>query len=71
MTEKETIDYITMTGKSPRTFDDYTNYFFLIFPTSFFAMGSATTYNYIKFNTGFPILFIYTAIYNYERQAKH
>jgi len=68
MTEKETIEHIIATGKSPRTFDDYTNYFFLIFPIVFVAMGSSMTYNYIKFHTGLlilvlSILFIFLGVF--------
>ncbi len=56
MTEKDTIEHIITTGKFPRTFDDYTNYFFLVAPIGFVAIGFSMMYNYIKFHSGLPIL---------------
>jgi hypothetical protein len=58
MTEKETIEHIIATGRSPRTFDDYSNYFFLIFPVVFTVMGFSMAYNYIKFHSGLTILML-------------
>jgi hypothetical protein len=55
LTEKETIEHIIATGRSPRTFDDYTDYFFLIFPVAFIAIGISMVYNYIKFHSGLPV----------------
>ena len=58
MTEKETLEYIITTRKFPRTFDDYTNYFFLVAPIAFIAIGFSMLYNYIKFDSGLPILIV-------------
>jgi hypothetical protein len=58
MTEKETIEHIITTRKFPRTFDDYTNYFFLVFPIAIIAIGFSMIYNYIKFDSGLPILIV-------------
>ena len=57
MTEDETIVYIITTEKSPRTFDDYSNYFFLIAPLGFVAIGCSALYNYFRFTSGLSILF--------------
>lgn len=56
MTEKEKIVHIIATGRSPRTLDEYTDYFFLVFPVAFVAIGVSMIYNYIKFRSGLPIL---------------
>jgi hypothetical protein len=58
MTEKETIEYIIATRKFPRTFDDYTNYLFLVAPIAFVAIGFSMTYNYFKFHSGLPVFII-------------
>lgn len=58
MTPKETIDYIITSRRFPKTFDDYSNYFFLIAPIAFVAIGFSMTYNFIKFHSGAPILII-------------
>jgi uncharacterized membrane protein len=57
MTEKETIVHIITTEKSPRTFDDYTNYFFLIAPLGFVVIGFSALYNSFRFASGLSILF--------------
>ena len=56
MTEKETIEQIIATKKSPRTFDDYTNYVFLVAPIAFVAIGISMILNYFKFDSGLPVL---------------
>ena len=58
MTDRETIEHIIATGKYPRSFDDYTDYFFLFFPVAFVAIGISMIYNYIKFHSGLPILVV-------------
>jgi hypothetical protein len=58
LTEKETIEHIIATGRSPKTFDDYTDYFFLIFPVAFVVIGVSMAYNYVKFHSGLPILIL-------------
>ncbi len=58
MTEKETVEHIISTRKSPRTFDDYTNYVILVAPLVFIAIGLSMIYNYFKFNSGLPILIV-------------
>ena len=58
MTEKETIEHIIATGKFPKTFDDYTNYIFLVAPMAFVAIGFTMMYNYFKFHSGAPVLII-------------
>src|ERR1700744_5928182 len=56
MTEKETIEHIIATRRFPRTVDDNMNYFFLIAPIAFTAIGSSMMYNYVVFESGPEIL---------------
>jgi hypothetical protein len=58
MTEKELIGHIKMTNRFPKTFDDYLNYAFFIFPIAFIVMGYSMIYNYFKFDSGLAMLFI-------------
>jgi hypothetical protein len=56
MTEKDKIEHIITTGRSPMTFNDYTNYIFLVAPIGFVAIGFSMMYNYTKFHSGLPML---------------
>ena len=58
MTEKEIIETIITTRKFPRTFDDYLNYAFLVAPTAFIAIGFSMVYNFLKFDSGLPVLLV-------------
>ncbi|MBI3233821.1 MAG: hypothetical protein HYZ42_07230 [Bacteroidetes bacterium] len=58
MTEKETIEHIISKKKSPRTFDDYTNYFFLVAPIAFIAIGIFMLSNHFKFESGLSVLLV-------------
>jgi hypothetical protein len=56
MTEKEIKEHIVTTNKFPRTFDDYMNYGFLLFPMAFIAIGISVLYSYLMFNGDLPLL---------------
>ena len=56
MTDQKRIQQIKESQKAPMTFDDYSNYFFFIFPLAFIAMGLSLVYNYFKFHTELTIL---------------
>ena len=58
MTDKETIQRIKETQKSPMTFDDYSNYFIFVFPLAFIVIGLSMIYNYFKFDTDLNILLV-------------
>ncbi|HSN60840.1 MAG TPA: hypothetical protein VLR49_07895, partial [Ferruginibacter sp.] len=58
MTEKETIEHIIATKKFPRTFDDYTNYIFLVGPIAFTGIGFSMIYNYFMFDSSLPVLLV-------------
>jgi hypothetical protein len=58
MTNKALIDHIKTTNKFPMTFDDYTNYFILIFPMAFICIGLVMAYNYFHFEGELDILLV-------------
>ena len=58
MTEKERIEYIIVTKKSPRAFDDYKNYVFLIAPIALTVMAISMLLNYFQFDSGLLMLLV-------------